>query len=479
MTRLPGFIGNAYQLQSVAIDCQRAVNLYTQITESQSQADGEIGSMLQVPGKVLRGTCGSGPIRGIFTTSTGGMVVVSGGEVYRVGLAWAFTKIGDILTSRGPVSMADNGTQLIIVDGAHGYIVSLVTATLTRITSEGFPGGDTVVFNGSYFLVNNPGTNQFARSSGWDGLTWDALDYISAEANPDAVVAVRDFKNQVAVFGAQSVEFYWNSGADTTYSRIDGSLIEYGCGAPHTVAKFANSLLFVGGGGTGAGIVWQIDGYTPKRVSNHGIETAIKSYGDIWDATAWVYQHEGHAFYILNFPTAKASWAYDISTGQWHERCRLNTDGNFDRDRAENYAFGFGEHVVGDYENGNIYTLDHSIFVDNDRPLKWMRRAPHISANGNRVFYHKFQLMALAGQGLDGSASYATDPSVELRYSDDFGHTWSTPAKKPLGALGDYSRRVIWRQLGQSRNRVFEVSGSDPVKIALLSAEIDAVTGVS
>lgn len=482
MARLPGFVGGSYTLQSVPIDCQRSVNLYPQITESQNQADGEIGALIQAPGKRLLGVCGDGPIRprGIYTTSTGGMVIISGSSVYRVGLNWAFIKIGDILTSFGPVSMVDNGTQLIIVDGANGYIVALATAVMTQITSDGFPGGNTVIFNGSYFIVNNPGTNQFAFSATWDGMNWSALDFVSAEANPDAIVAVQDFKNQVAALGAQTIEFYWNSGSDTTYSRIDGSLIEYGCGAPFTVAKFANSMLFVGGGTTGAGIVWQVDGYVPKRISNHGIETAIKSYGDIWTATAWVYQHEGHAFYILNFPTADTSWVYDISTGQWHERCYLGIDGNFARDRAEAYAFGFGTHVVGDYQNGNIYALDNNIFVDNDRPLRWLRRAPHLSANGKRIFVSKFQLMALVGQGLDGAPPVGVDPQAELRYSGDFGHTWSSPRSRSLGELGEYAKRVIWRQLGgMHRNRVFEVSGSDPVRIAILGAEIDATPGMS
>lgn len=479
MGRIPGFIGGAYTLQSVNIDAQRCVNLFPQITESMGQADGEKGALITAPGTRLLGTCGTGPIRGMYVTSTGGFVIVSGAEVYRVGLNWVFTKIGDILTKSGRVSMADNGTQLCIVDGAHGYIVSLSTATLTQITSAGFPGGNTVIFNGSYFLVNNPGTNQFAFSSSWDGLIWNALDFISAEANPDAVVGIIDFKNNIAVQGQKTVEFYWNSGADTTYSRIDGSLVEYGCIAPQTAAKVANTLMWVGGGATGQGVVWQSEGYVPRRVSNHGVELAIQGYGDIGSATAWVYQENGHAFYVLNFPSADTSWVYDISTGLWHERAYLGLDGNFQRHRAECYAYGFDTHVVGDYENGNIYALENTTYSDNGRPRKWVRRFPHLSANGKRVFYDALQLMATVGQGLDGLPANGADPQVELRYSDDFGHTWSTPRAMSLGRLGEYAKRVIWRQLGQSRNRVFEVSGSDPVFVTLNGAELTARPGVS
>lgn len=479
MTRLRGFIGAAYTLQSVNIDAQRCVNLFPQITESQLQADGEMGALITTPGLRLLGVCGSGPIRGMFVTSTGGFAIVSGSEVYRVGLNWTFTKSGDLLTNSGPVSMVDNGLQLMIVDGAFGYIVSLSTGVMTQIMSAAFPGADTVTFQDGYFICNNPGTGQFFWSNLYDGFGWDALNFITAEGSPDATVAVLSHQRQVWTFGAKTIEVWWNAGSDTTFSRIDGVYIEYGCIAPATAQKFTNSIIWVGGGPQGQSVVWQAIGFQPKRISNHGVELAIQRYGDISTATAWIYQENGHAFYVLNFPNAEASWAYDISTGQWHERCYLGLSGSFERHRAECYAYGFNTHVIGDYQNGNIYALENATYTDNGRPKKWLRRAPHISADGRRLFFSKFQLMAQVGQGLDGSPVVGIDPQVELRYSDDFGNTWSTPRPKSLGVLGDYAQRVIWRQLGQSRQRVFEVSGSDPVSITIQGAEIDATPGVS
>lgn len=476
--RLKGFVGASYTLQSVPIDCQRAVNLYPQITESQNQADGEIGALISTPGLRLLGTAGTGPVRGIYTTSTGGVCVVSGNEVYQVSSAWAFTLVGTLLTSTGRVSMDDNGTQLMIVDGTYGYIVSLVTGTLTQITSTAFPGADTVTFQDGYFICNNPGTGQFFISGLYDGLTYDALDFATAEGSPDNTVAVLSNARQLWVFGAKTIEVWWNSGAtDFPFSRIDGAFIEYGCAAPSTALRFSNTIMWVGGGPNGAGIVWQAQGYQPKRVSNHGVELAIQSYGDITEATAWAYQKDGHAFYCINFPSAGTTWVYDISTGQWHERAYLGADGNFERHRAECYAFGHGEHLVGDYENGNVYALDDETYTDNGNPLVRMRRAPHLSADGKRIFFGKFQLMARAGVGLDGEPTVGADPQVELRYSDDFGNSWSTPQTRSLGALGQYATRVIWRRLGQARNRVFEVRVSDPVAVAMLGAELKAAPG--
>jgi hypothetical protein len=46
-----------------------------------------------------------------------------------------------------------------------------------------------------------------------------------------------------------------------------------------------------------------------------------------------------------------------------------------------------------------------------------------------------------------------------------------------LGSGGDYGKRVLWRRLGMTtklRDRVYEISGSDPVEISILGAELVA-----
>ena len=478
--RMKGFIGPAYQLQTVNQECQRCINLYPQINELQTAADGEIGSLVSTPGLRLLTTCGTGPIRGVYSTSTGRLAVVSGNEVYRLDDTWTPTLCGTILTAEGPVSMSDNGTQLMIVDGPNGYILSMVDGSLTRITSEGFPGANTVTFQDGYFICNNPGTGQWFISALYDGFSWNALDFVTAEGSPDNTVAVLSNQRQVWVFGERSIEVWWDSGAtDFPFSRIDGAFIEYGCIAGQSAKRYSNTVIWLGGGPNAAGIVWMAQGYVPKRISNHGVELAIQSYPNIQDATAWVYQENGHAFYCLNFPTANTTWVYDISTGQWHERCYMGKNGNFERARPECYAFCYQTHVVGDYQNGKIYALENTTYTDDGNPLVRLRRATHLSVDGRRVYFNKFQLFALVGQGLDGDPVVGTDPYVQMRYSDDFGHTWSYPTTRALGKTGQYANRVIWRRTGQSRNRVYEVSCSDPVPLVMLGADLDAVPGVN
>jgi hypothetical protein len=45
-----------------------------------------------------------------------------------------------------------------------------------------------------------------------------------------------------------------------------------------------------------------------------------------------------------------------------------------------------------------------------------------------------------------------------------------------MGSIGEYGRRVFWRRLGMTmklRDRVYEISGTDPVKIAIMGAELN------
>ena len=70
----------------------------------------------------------------------------------------------------------------------------------------------------------------------------------------------------------------------------------------------------------------------------------------------------------------------------------------------------------------------------------------------------------------------AIDPQVMLRWSDDGGHTWSNEHWRSMGLTGQWGRRVIWRRLGMTlklRDRVYEVSGTDPIKIAIMGAELN------
>ena len=176
---------------------------------------------------------------------------------------------------------------------------------------------------------------------------------------------------------------------------------------------------------------------------------------------------------MISFPTGNATWVYDVATQAWHERAGWN-NGAFMRHRSNCQCNFGGNIIVGDYENGNIYKFNLDVYADNGGIQKWLRswRAlPTGQNNLNRTAHHSLQLDCETGVGLNGEEA----PQVMLRWSDDGGHTWSNEHWSPMGKIGQYFQRVFWRRLGMTlklRDRVYEVSGTDPVKIAIVGAEL-------
>jgi hypothetical protein len=64
-----------------------------------------------------------------------------------------------------------------------------------------------------------------------------------------------------------------------------------------------------------------------------------------------------------------------------------------------------------------------------------------------------------------------------LRWSNDGGSTWSKEYWVSIGSIGRYKNRAIWRRLGMARDRIFEVSITDPVKAVIVSANLKASSG--
>jgi hypothetical protein len=470
--RFPGFIGPSYTLSSVNADCQRAVNLYPEMGEMGANGKGEVACLRGTPGKRLLATVGTGPIRGAYTASNGVLYVASGSGLYSVDANWSVTFLGTILTtSSGPVSMVDNGQELILVDGAYGYYLVLSNSLFYRISSEGFLNGATqVAFQDGYFILTNANSQQFFIS-GLNDVTFDAADIGSAEGVPDNLVGVISDQRNLYLFGERSAEAFYNSGnTDFPFERVQGAFIAIGCAAAHTIAKMQSSIFWLGQSDQGRGIVYRATGYQPQRISTHAIEKVIAGISNLSTARAWTYEQEGHSFYCLNLPGSSTTWVYDVATNLWHERAYLNA-GQLTRDRAECHAFAYGTNVVGDYENGKIYALDSATYSDNGSPIQRVRTAPHITTEMRRILHRQFLLDLETGVGLSGTTQ-GTAPVAVLEWSDDGGHTWSNEQWADIGAIGATKARAIWRRLGASRDRVYRVKITDPVKVTLLGADL-------
>jgi hypothetical protein len=468
-------LGSAYVARSVNAADNRMINLFPELIPEGGK---ESGFLNRAPGLNFLQTVGTGPIRALWAHQTNGsdFYVVSGTEVFKLtSLTGTPVKLGNV-SGTGPVSIADNGTQIFFACNGPSYIYNEVTNVFAQITDPDFPGAVTVGYLDGYFVFNEPNSQRVWVTSLLDGLSVDPLDFASAEGSPDGLVALIVDHREAWLFGSDSVEVWYNAGnPDFPLARIQGAFNEIGCVAPYSVAKLDNGLFWLGTDARGQGIVYRANGYTGTRVSTHAIEYAIAQYGNISDALAYTYQQEGHSFYVLIFPNANATWVYDVSTQMWHERAGFE-NGVFMRHRSNCQCNFEGNTVVGDFENANIYTFDLDVYADNSQPQKWLRSWRALAPGQNnlkRTSHHSLQLDAETGVGL--VVGQGSQPEAMLRWSDDGGHTWSNEHWQSMGAIGQYGYRTIWRRLGMTlklRDRVYEVSGTDPVKIAIMGAEL-------
>jgi hypothetical protein len=164
-------------------------------------------------------------------------------------------------------------------------------------------------------------------------------------------------------------------------------------------------------------------------------------------------------------------------------------------------------YLVGDYENGKIYSLENEQYTDDGDTIRRLRRAKHLTTDLQRQFFESFQIQFQPGVGLSGIVpgtftgyllledgyvlltesgalielnevyTQGVDPQAMLRWSNDGGSTWSNEHWVSIGKQGNYVNRALWRRLGWSRDRIFEVVITDPIKAVIVSAELKASAG--
>lgn len=455
-------VGQSYHLQDWAIDCQRTLNLYPQAVESGNAP--QVSALLPTEGLVKRFEF-DGAIRGLYALPD--RVLVVAGQMLHVIQGGVTRQIGYI-DGGNLVSFADDSLQVMIVDDST-YSYQMTNDSVSRLNANdntGFFGATSVTFLDSRFIWSVPNSGKIQWSNLLSTST-NALNYGTAEAKSDNIVRVVASNGQLWLIGEKTTEIWNSTGSqDLPYQRASGAYIPSGCSAKNSICTFGTSLVWLSQTDYGNAQIVITQGYQVGRISNHAIEAAISNYDKIDDAYAWSYQREGHSFYVISFPTAKATWVYDAATQMWHERSFYNTKTfSHEHHRANTHCFFGNEHLVGDREKGLVYRLCPLCQTDNSNPIMRERVTPCLNPQGQRLIFDEVEIMAQVGQ--DDNAK----PLLMLDWSDDKGRTWSNDRQESLGGIGEFKKRVIFRRLGQSFNRVFRLRMTDVAKLVLVGAK--------
>ena len=473
------FCSGAYETFSKNLNAQECTNFFTHV-----DSEGGVSklSLRGTPGlKEWYDTGHYAEVRGVHEFGNSVYAVV-GNRVYRVysdttaitctKVPDAVTGVGDVETldtSDGPVSMADNGVQLMIVDGMSGYIIEGIIST--KITDGSFPANpETVTYQDSYFIVSIHDSNYCYISDTADGTAWDSTQNIAAGGYSDNVIAIISDNKNLYLMGNKTIESFYNSGGDPAFTYRPGSIQSVGIGARHSVANLDNTLFFL----TDKYQVARYEGNNPIAKSTRSVEYQIAQYEKKSDAIGMGIMIEGNSFYVLTFPTANETWCFNVATGFWN---KLTSYPYEQRWRGNCHAYFKDKSIVGDYKNGKLYEWDFDTYKDNSEDIRRIRVASAVKQDGKRVFHNQLELFFESGIGL--ISGQGSDPMAMLQYSDDGGHTWSSETWRSAGKIGKYGWRAIWNRLGASRQRYYKLTVNDPVKWVVTGANLEVQVGTT
>lgn len=468
--------GGFYQSESLPLSHQRCINWFP--TLPQTANAGSRISLFHTPGQKAF-VSSIGVVRGQHEMSEISFAV-GNNTLYRINENKTSTTIGPIEGS-GFVSMADNGSSMVIVvPGGKSYVYN--GSSLVEIDDIDFITSDTVSFKDGYFIFTASDGTVFFNSALNDPLNFRALDFGTAEIDPDKIVASHVTHNELFIIGSQTIELFQNiGGADFPFQRIPGANIQKGAHATFGIVGLDETFAFVGGGKDEKTAIYQVATSSEAfKISTSAIDNAIQKFtkDEISNCRAMTYFDRGSQIAIFTFESnviPSRTFAFNATTSKlsgiatWFEFQSGIEDNRWD---VNSIVRSYGKLLAGTIE-GNVTELDHDTYTDLGSPIKRSFTTGPFMDEDKPLFIPQIILWMEAGVG----DSDSPDPMVSMDYSDD-GRVFGNDRLRAIGKVGKYGRQIIWRRNGRVPFfRVHRFTITDPIKPII--RKLQAIAAVS
>ena len=450
---------HSYRLRSKKAAQTRLLNCFASVQPPEGRAPA-----------LIQGIAGIKPFASIAKSAqragiqfNGSLYAVADATFMHVGSGGAVTSIGTVSGS-GRVDIAKNTGQIAILIEPNLWIYD--GSTLAQVTDSDFTsrGAKRMAVMDNYGAFIEPRSGRWFICDLADFTVYDALDFATAEGNPDNLLSIESNNRQFILFGEESIEMWDNrGGSGFPFQRNPNGYVECGTGAADSTCAADNTVYWI----DQDRLARRLEGNVARRVSHDGVEQKWQDYSTIADAYSFPYVFDGHTFVIFTFPTAGATWAYDINTQEWHER----ESHGYDHWRASWIVKCYDRTLVGDTQTGNIGEMSATTYSEWGRPLVREATSGVISDNGRWMHHDRLELELDVGNApMTGEGSA---PEIRLDVSDDAGVTFRARSNRSLGATGRYRQRVHWDRNGRSRERVYRYRCSDPLPFVVAANRLD------
>jgi hypothetical protein len=439
---------SSYRLESTA-SSQRLVNCF-----AEKAPEGAKGPLVlrKAPGIAPHVTLTGGG-RGIHTMN-GVLYAIAGETLYSVTSGGVANSLGTV-PGESLVLMSNNGTQLYMNSG-HVY-----EGSVNAITDEDYTSGGAAAFLDQYIVITEPNSGRFKSSDLGDADSYDALYFATAEGAPDPLITLAVDHRQVVLIGTESTELWDNQGGSGfPFVRSPNGFIEIGGVALYGVTKQDQSVFWLANDRT----VRRLNGNTAVRVSQHAFERRVREYGEVTDCQMFAYSLDGHLNAVVRFP-GLATWVYDCTSGELHER---QTYGYEDWDVC-GFAEAYGKVFVQRASDGSVGVVTKDAWDEFGDTMVSSWTYQNV-ASPNPVTVDGLEMDVETGVGL--TLGQGSDPRISLEVSYDGGRTYRQMPSRSMGLKGEYKHRVRWQRLGSGRDIVFRGSTADPVPFCMTNTTV-------
>jgi hypothetical protein len=377
------------------------------------------------------------------------------GQLFTVTVAGTTGSTGPTDTSGTAFS---NGSATLVWAG--------IAATATALLN-GFPTSSTVVPGAAYFdtyIFVMTSDGKIWNSEPNNPNNWDALNFITAEAEPDQGVALAKHLNYLIAFGQWSTEFFYDA-ANTVGSPLlpnQTFRIEFGCANGDSVVEMEQTVVWVGVGQNTGRMVLMLDGTRPIQVSDASIERILNG-SSLTNVRAYSLKVSGHYFYVLNLLDDNMTLVLDVKSKQW---CIWTSylDNKEDILDGVFYTSYNNKSYSLDNLDGKLYNISEESYSDDAGPIQFRIRTNLIDASSTkRKFIGRLEVV--------GDKIGAT---LRVRHTDDDYNNWSQYRNVDLNA----NRSVLY-QNGSFRRRAYEFFSTDDVPLRLQACEVDVDPGTT
>lgn len=369
---------------------------------------------------------------------------------------FAVTNLGTI-TGSGRVSMADNGTQLmIVVPGGTAFVYNHSTDVFAPVTDTTFTTAlgpsNSVRYIDGFFVHTSSKTPQdtIFHSNLLDGLTYDALDFGSAEVDPDKIISGHVHNNKFYALGSETIQVYDNvGGSGFVLANREGFVIPKGLLARFTPIEYDGGFVFLGAGVNEQPAVWKLSGSQLERLSTTDVQDQLAKFTDTEISNAFCWVGGTHGAYFLRLTVGNKTFAYDSTASAllkkriWHNETSFVEEAVL-RNRVNSAVTAYGRVLVGDAVSGRIGELDTDTFDEYGNEILRSGVVQSLNDKNEPINIGTIEINVESGVGNSDIA----DPQLELAIAYDGDPVFTPRGSNSMGKVGEFHKRLLWPMNG-------------------------------